>query len=452
MKPQDFAVLIVDDDLAYAETCARALAGGGFSAEAVGSSAQALSRIGMKSIDLVLTDLRMPEMDGLQLLRRIRIGEHPPDVIMMTGFGSIDSAVQAMKEGALDYITKPFDRAELLCRVRNAYDRRCLRDSLESPEPASVQDLKYDGYLFKSPLMQRVYARVRSAARCDCSVLITGESGSGKELIARAIHENSRRCEGAFVALNCGALSGELIESELFGYRKGAFTGADRDRQGLFAAASGGTLFLDEFVEMDPATQSKLLRAIQERKIRPVGAVEETRVDVRFVAATNCSLARALEEKRLREDLYHRLNVIPIEMPPLRKMRDEIPELLHYLLASGAEKHGHRIETLDDHALECLISYKWPGNIREAENLIDRLMTITSGDVIHVADLPKHVVLAEEPPGETYEPVPSFSDAERDLIVRALRQARGNKTKAADILGISRPRLYKKIERYGISE
>jgi DNA-binding NtrC family response regulator len=452
MKSSEFKVLVVDDDFNYAETCARVIVSAGFHASAVGSASGALACLQAEGdIRLVLTDLKMPRIDGLQFLREIKTRHGDVDVIVMTGYGSIESAVQAIKEKATDYITKPFDRDELINAIQKVYKVWKLEHEVQRLRRALGEKLDVGGFVFKSALTQDVYDRVLSAAGCDCTVLITGESGTGKELLAKAIHKNSRRCAGPFIAVNCGALPTDLMESELFGYKKGAFTGADRDYAGLFMAAHGGTLFLDEIVEMRPETQTKLLRSIQERAIRAIGSVEETRVNARFIAATNADVKAALARKQLREDLFYRLNVIPIAVPPLRNLRDEIPDLIRFLLAKGNRQHAHQIEGVDDHAMDLLVHYPWPGNIRELENVVEGFFSVSKQRMITVRDLPAQI-LAERNVASSPEPVPSFLEAERDLILRALREAKGNKSKAAEILGISRPRLYKKMERYQIDE
>jgi len=451
MKQDEFRVLVVDDDVTYADTCAKVIAAMGIDAVAVSSAKEALIRLESgPPVGLVLTDLKMPGTDGMHLLRQIKARDASVEVIVMTGYGTIESAVGAIKEKAFDYVTKPFDKDELLNAVDRVHRLWTLQNEVQHLRQVLNGPLDLTGYVFANGAMAGIYDRVRSAARCDCSVLITGESGTGKEVMARAVHSNSQRSRGPFVPINCGALPADLIESELFGYRKGAFTGADRDHTGLFQAANGGTLFLDEIVEMNIATQSKLLRCIQEHSVRPVGSVDETKVDVRFVAASNTNLKIAIDERRLREDLFHRLNVITIELPPLRGMREDIPGLLDFFLRIGQQRYGHTIERFDSSAMERLINYGWPGNIREAENLVERLFATNHTSVVGPGDLPPHIRSATTRPESAADEVPSISDAQRDLVVRALRVTQGNKSKAAIMLGISRPRLYKMMEHFGI--
>lgn len=453
MKRSEYRILVVDDDFDYAGTCAKAIAAGGFTVSAAKSAAEALQAVRSdQSPHLVLTDLMMPGTGGIELLHQIKSCDSTIEVIIMTGYGTIESAVEAIKEQATDYITKPFNKEELLNAIKKVYKVWKLQHEIQQLKQIISDKLHVEGFVFKNSAMGIVYDRISSAARSDCSVFVTGESGTGKELIARAIHRNSLRHKGPFIPINCSALSSQLIESELFGYRKGAFTGAERDHDGLFVAADGGTLFLDEIVEMQIGTQSKLLRAVQEKSVRSLGSLEERSVDIRFIAATNMDVKKALSERLLREDLYHRLNVIHIEIPPLRRMRDEISDLLDYFINAKHTKFDRAPFKFDASAIEMLRAYSWPGNIRELENLVDRLFAQVVSDVAGVKELPSNITDSSRTRRETDDPVPSFSEAERDLIIRALHESKGNKSKAAEILGISRPRLYKKIEQYSIRE
>jgi DNA-binding NtrC family response regulator len=453
MKEKEFKVIVVDDDIGYAKTCAKVIARSGYTVAAFGTAEEALEAIHLEAdISLLLTDLKMPGKDGLELLHEAKSINSSLEIIIMTGYGTIESAVRAMKHRATDYITKPFDSGELLDAIERVYKVWRLQHEVKRLKRALSDSLKLEGFVFTSALMSKVYDRILSACRCGCAVLVSGESGTGKELIARAIHANSTRSNRPFVAINCGALSSSLIESELFGYRRGAFTGADRDYDGLFIAADGGTLFLDEITEMLPGTQAKLLRAIQERAVRFLGSVAERKIDVRFIAATNCDIRTALTQNILREDLYHRLNVISIESPPLRKMKEEIPALLNYFLQVGNEKHAGKIRRIDDSAMKQLIDYPWPGNIREVENLIESLIAQAKSEVVTLQDLPPDIANFQETDVAQGNSVPTFSEAERDLIIRALKEAKGNKSRVAEMLAISRPRLYKKIELYDIKD
>ena len=453
MKSKEFRILVVDDDIEYARTCATVIARAGYLVEATGTTAEALRAIRADDrIRFVLSDLRMAGTSGLDLLRDIKAYDASIEVVIMTGYASIESAIDAIRARAAEYITKPFDKDELLNAVSKLYEIWKLQDEVRRLKSVLREKLRFDGFLFKSEKMADVYRRALAAAENDCSVLITGESGTGKELIAHAIHNNSSRADGPFVAINCSTLTGDLMGSELFGYRRGAFTGANRDHDGLFLAADKGTLFLDEIAEMPPGLQAKLLRSIQDRSIRPVGSIEEVRVDVRFISATNIDIGMALSEKRLREDLYHRLNVIPIHLPPLRQTPEDIPALVDHLIANANERHSHAVRSVDDRAMRLLVDYAWPGNIRELENLIERIFSVDCTEVITIQNLPSNITQTKSRQLREPGSVLSLSDAERDLIIRALHEAKGNKSKAAEILGISRPRLYKKIELYNLQD
>lgn len=452
MSKSDYEILVVDDDLEYAETCAGTLERAGYRAVAKNLPESGLAEIAQNNkIALVLTDLQMPSMSGIEFLTKIKRQYSSIEVIIMTGYGTIESAVKAVKAGASEYITKPFDKDELLNAVGKAYRIWKLEREVQNLRQVVSEKLQLEGFIFRGEAMSTVYKRIAAAARCNCSVLISGETGTGKELVARAIHRNSSRSENPFVPINCSALTSSLIESELFGHRKGAFTGASENYDGLFLAANHGTLFLDEIAEMDLGTQSKLLRSIQERSVRPIGSVDEIPVNVRFIAATNQKIEDALKNKHLREDLYHRLNVIQVNMPPLRNMRDEIPELLVGFLLIKVDEHQREEVRFNDAAMAALQNYSWPGNIREAINVVEMCLVHTESDTIGTENLPDRV-LAQRAQYSSEERIPTFNEAERDLVVRALRQSNGNKSQAADLLGISRPRLYKKIEQYGIEE
>lgn len=451
MKSKEFGILVVDDDVEYASTCAMVIERAGYVVAAKSTADEAMQAITSDTtIRLVLTDLRMPGVDGLQLLREIKAHDPGIEVVIMTGYGSIESAIEAIRARAAEYISKPFDKHELLNAISKLYEMWRLQDEVRRLKSVLRERLDIDGFLFPGRKMTEVYRRALAATRCDCTVLITGESGTGKELFAQAIHKSSRRAAGPFIAVNCSTLTGDLMGSELFGHRRGAFTGADRDHEGLFLAADKGTLFLDEIAEMPQEMQVRLLRSLQERAVRPVGSVKEIRIDVRFISATNANVQRALSERRLREDLFHRLNVIPIHLPALRDMPDDIPALVDHFIANANETHTHTVQSVDESAMALLVAYAWPGNIRELENLIARIFSVDLAEVITVRNLPPHIARTKSRVTGGLGPVPELSQAERDLVIRALREAKGNKSKAAKILGISRPRLYKKIKLYDL--
>jgi DNA-binding NtrC family response regulator len=444
-------ILIVDDDVDMAETCRRIFRKVGIEADAVYGAQEALDALARESgYAIVLTDLRMPRIDGAELLQQIKKRQPQIDVIMMTGYGTIQNAIQAMKIGATDYITKPFDKEELLRAVNQILESRRLKGEVdrlrkELKEPSAVPKLVGGG-----PAMQRVFSLIQAAARNESSVLIVGESGTGKEVVARSIHYSGTRAHKPFVPVNCSAIPRGLIESELFGHRRGAFTGASATTLGLVRSADGGTLFLDEFAEMPLDTQAKLLRVIQERTVRPVGDVAEMRVDVRIIAATNRNVEDAIAEGNLRQDLYYRLAVIRIELPALRLRPDDIPFLIQNFVDKFGRVFPNRITGIEPKALEALQHYRWPGNVRQLENMIESIFAMGLDGTVRLDDLPD-AVRAEEPQGVPEEGS-ALSEAERAAIERALRASDGNKSRAAAMLKISRTRLYRKIREYGLTE
>lgn len=450
----DEKILIVDDDVDMAETCKRIFRKAGIDADTAYGAPQALELLARdRTYTLILTDLRMPRMDGTELLQRIKKEFPGIDVIMMTGYGTIQNAIQAMKVGATDYITKPFDKDELLRAVNQIFESRRMKGEItrlrgELSESSPVPKLVGGG-----PGMQRVFAMIRAASRNDSSVLILGESGTGKEVVARAIHHGGHRAAKPFVPVNCSAIPRDLIESELFGHRRGAFTGASATTLGLVRAADGGTLFLDEIAEMPIETQAKLLRVLQERTVRPVGDVTEVKVDVRIVAATNRAVDDAVAEGILRQDLYYRLAVIRIELPPLRRRPEDIPFLVQHFIEKFGRIFPNRITGLEADTLEALQRYRWPGNVRQLENLIESLFAMGLDGTLRVEDLPEAVLSDEGQVADVEVDTPSaLSEAEKIAVERALRAADGNKSKAAAMLKISRTRLYRKIREYGLTE
>ncbi|MDM7915187.1 MAG: sigma-54-dependent transcriptional regulator [Candidatus Eisenbacteria bacterium] len=467
----DEKILIVEDDVDMAETCRRIFRKAGLAADAVYDAQEALNLLAADpSYTIVLTDLRMPRMDGAELLQRIK-RDHPQiDVIMMTGYGTIQNAIQAMKIGATDYITKPFDRDELLRAVNQILESRRMKGEIHRLRDELQKTFSYPNLIGRGPGMQRVFSLIQAASRNESSVLVLGESGTGKEVVARAIHYSGTRAKGPFVPVNCSAIPRGLIESELFGHRRGAFTGASATTLGLVRSADGGTLFLDEFAEMPIETQAKLLRVIQERTVRPVGDVAEMKVDVRFIAATNRNVEEAVAEQALRQDLYYRLAVIRIDIPPLRARPEDIPFLVQHFLEKFSRLFPNRIHGIDPQALEALQHYRWPGNVRQLENLIESVYAMGVEGTITVEDLPELVraggldgsVSASTSTSTSGSGLASatddldgtgpLSDAERQAIERALKAADGNKSRAASMLRISRTRLYRKIREYGLTE
>ncbi|MBI2218674.1 MAG: sigma-54-dependent Fis family transcriptional regulator [Candidatus Rokubacteria bacterium] len=430
MKPR---ILVVDNDEGMVEMLARHLDQEGWDVTGLTSGAAARSALQRAELDVVLTDLVMEEVDGLALLREAQASASRPRVILMTAFGSLETAIEAMRQGAFDYLTKPFKLAQVGVAVRRALEDRQLRE--ENRRLRAEVECRFgpDAVLGKSRAMQTVIEQVRAIAASDASVLLFGESGTGKELVARAIHWSSPRRDGPLVTVNCAAIPEALLESELFGHVKGAFTGADRRRRGLFVEANGGTLFLDEISELPMALQPKLLRALQERTVRPVGGDEETAVDFRVVSATNRDLPVVVREGKFREDLYYRLAVIPIRIPSLRERPDDIPLLAGHFIERTAKKLGKRLDGFSEDALTWLCAHRWPGNVRELENIVERAVTLAREPLVTVADLRTEFAAV------TTETAlrPTLTELVDGYVERVLAETKGDKGAAAKILGIS---------------
>jgi len=438
-------ILVVDDELAMREALKDWLREDGYEVGLAASGEDAVSMAREKSWQVILLDLKMPGMDGLETLRLLTEGSPDSEIIMMTAYATVDTAVQAMKEGAFDYLVKPFDPEEIQMQIKKIVAHKdlvleniLLRKKLE-------EKYHYDEIIGKSEAMQEIFDLIRRVAPTDSTVLITGESGTGKELIAQAIHANSKRCYMPFIAVSCGALPDSLLESELFGYEKGAFTGADHTRRGRFEMADQGTLFLDEIGDISLKTQVDLLRILQEKQFNRLGGEEPIQVDVRILAATNRDLKKAIGENRFREDLYYRLNVISIHVPPLRDRKEDIP-----LLAEGAVRKycleiNKEVVRIAASALELLMDYDWPGNVRELENIIERALVVGQGKEISAEDLPfsKREVRPEGFPK-------SLKMMEKLHIEKILEDDNWNISRAARDLAIDRQTLYNKIQRYGI--
>lgn len=439
-------ILAVDDSENALQVLERNLTQAGYAVLTAHSVDEAVPILKRLPIDLVITDLKMPKVGGLDLIRHVR--EHFPDTaaIMITGYGSIESAVAAVKEGAEEYLTKPFTDEELISAVRRTLGKlRQRRASRPSEGQASIAPF---GLVGDSRPMQRVYKAVTKAAATSATVLITGESGTGKELVARAIHYGSPRASAPFVPVNCGGIPEGLVESELFGHVKGSFTGAVTTRAGFFIAADQGSIFLDEVGELTLATQARLLRVLDDNQVQMVGAAKPRAVDVRVLAATNKDLASLVRRKAFRDDLYFRLNVITIDLPPLRDRGDDIIPLVGYFIAKfarDADKQGPR---LSDRAWRCLRDYHWPGNIRELENILQRMVVMTDGDEIDAADLPSLLRFAVPHGGAVHR---TLAEVEASHIHAVLASVKGNKTQAAQILGIDRKTLRESLNRFGFT-
>jgi len=445
-------VLVVDDVREMCEMLAERLAPLGFEVIWRTAPAEALDVLAGADIDVVVTDINMAGMNGLELCERIAAAHPDVPVVVITAFGSLDTAIGAIRAGAYDFLTKPFEISVMALVLERAIQHRHLRAEVKRLR-ASVAESRHFGVLLgNSTAMQHVYTLLDRIADSDASVLVTGESGTGKELVARALHERGRRAQGPFVAINCAAMPEGLLESELFGHARGAFTDARATRTGLLVQASGGTLFLDEIGDLPLGLQPKLLRALQERKVRPVGGDVEVPFDARLVCATNRDLESAIEEKRFREDLYFRINVITAPLPPLRARGGDVLVLAQHFIEVHATKAGKEVAGLAPAAAERLLAYPWPGNVRELQNCMERAVALTIYTQITVDDLPEkvreyrrsHVVIAGDDPSE----LASLEEMERRYILRVLEAAGGNKTLAADILGVGRKTLYRKLERW----
>lgn len=449
------SILIVEDDAELRATCARMLSSAGYPVQSAEHGEAALAELASNpNYSLVLLDLKLPGMNGEDVLEKIKELNREIKVIIMTGYATVKSAVRTMKLGAVDYLIKPFEKDELLALVAQQFRVGELEQRVEQLQAELRGRYGFDSIVGQSKKMDVVFERILAARKNKATVLITGDTGTGKELIARAIHYTGSCAAGPFVAINCAALPEALIESELFGHSKGAFTGAIKASVGLFRSAQGGTILLDEVFDMPLETQTKLLRALQERVVRPVGGLTEEPIDVRVIAATNRDPVEAMESGGLRKDLFYRLSVITIRVPPLRERREDILLLIDHFAARFAETYGFRIGNLEDKAADILTQYAWPGNIRELENLVERWFAMDRTDSVTVSDLPTHM---RAQVGRVVAPVRGFDDArvdaitplrdaERVLAFRALEAAGQNKSKAADMLGISRKKLYKLID------
>jgi DNA-binding NtrC family response regulator len=448
-------ILVIDDDASLRRVVEYNLQEAGYQVLSAAGGEAGLNLFTEESPALVITDMKMPGMDGMQVLKAVKARSPETLVIVVTAFGTVDVAVEAMKAGAYDYITKPFNRDELRLTVAKALQLRGLAAENRRLKAELSDKTDYRTIVGSSKGMERVFEIVSKVADTDASVLITGESGTGKELVARSIHLQSGRRDSPFIAINCAAIPRDLLESELFGHVKGAFTGAIKDKTGKFQLADGGTLFLDEVGELPLELQPKLLRALQEKVVEPVGGTIPYKLDVRVVAATNLDIEKALADSTFREDLYYRLAVIPIHLPPLRERKEDIALLLRYFCG----KHGAGTVNFDSGAIAALSSYRWPGNVRELENLVERLLIMRGSDTITVDDLPDKVCSGASTPGAAPKPgsVINLPDGgypleqlEREVVVEALERKGWNQTAAAKFLHIPRHTLIYRMEKYGI--
>ncbi|MEB2310800.1 MAG: sigma-54 dependent transcriptional regulator [Sorangiineae bacterium] len=442
-------ILVVDDESNARNALAELLKEEGYSVETAADGFKGLSRFHEFGPDLVLTDLKMPGMDGIELLGKVREADPDVSVIVTTAFGAVETAVTAMRAGALDYLTKPINIDELLIVLERALEQSRLRREAHALRSQLAERYRFDNVIGSSPKMQQVFKTVAQVAPSRATILLTGESGTGKELIAAAIHHRSPRAGGPFVKLHCAALAESLLESELFGHERGAFTGADRRREGRFEQADGGTLFLDEIGEISASTQVKLLRVLQEHEFERVGGNQTVRVDVRVIAATNRELKQQVAEGKFREDLFYRLNVINIHLPSLRERTSDVPALATHFLEHYARENQKPITRFSDAALSRLVGYDWPGNVRELENVVERAVVLAEGAQIEPAHLPPEVEPTIETRAAPLIPGANMADIERFAILSTLEAQGGSTSRAADVLGISVRKIQYKLQEYG---
>jgi DNA-binding NtrC family response regulator len=448
MGEKDYKILVVDDDLEMCALLSDVLKGEGFSVTALSDSMDASKALKREEFDTIVTDLKMKGLKGFDLLEETNKRAPLTPVIIITAFGTIESAIQAMKMGAYDYITKPFQMDELVLTVKKALENRLLKKEVARLKKEVESRYHFHQLIGKSPPMRRIYGLIERISDSSSSVFVTGESGTGKELVGKAIHYNGVRKDGPFIAVNCAAIPETLLESELFGYKKGAFTDAKTDKKGLMFEANGGTLFLDEITEMSNTLQAKLLRVIEEREVRPVGDTRSYPIDVRIISTTNRDIQSVIEEGRFREDLYYRLKVIDIELPSLRERREDIPLLIQHFIDKFSANLKKRISGVSEEALKLLLNYSWPGNVRELENVVERAINLTQQETILPEDLPKS--LDQRADEKLFEKAVreklTLSQLEKEYVKRVLMEVEGNKSKAAERLGLDRKTLYRRLK------
>ena len=451
-------VLVVDDEESVCQMLRDLLEAEGYLVSVAMHASKALEHLRNEEVNVALVDIRMPDIDGLEFLTKVQSEGYPMPVILMTAYGTTDTAIQAMKLGAFDYVLKPFNIDELLLTVKKAVEVdqmarevKALRQELADKAPGE----KIEELIGRSPAMHEIYKQIGKVADTDFTVLILGETGTGKELVAGAIHRNSRRREGPFIRINCAAIPENLLESELFGYERGAFTGASNKKLGKFELAHGGTLFLDEISEMPLGMQVKLLRVLQEKEFERVGGTRTIKVDTRIIAATNRNLAQMVDEGLFREDLYYRLNVVTIQVPPLRERKEDIRLLAAHFTKEAAAKLNKPVRGVSDEVIELFEAYDWPGNVRELKNVCDRAVVLARGLLITRDELPatlqpgfQESIGVKLGAGQTLQEI--LGDVERNIVLQALKEHNYNRTKTAQALGISRRTLYGKIKEYGL--
>ena len=444
-------ILIVDDDRGMCQLLIDLLGEDGYETDVAYDGQAALDKYRTTRFDLTITDLMMPKMRGIELVQRLREIDSGALVLLITAFGTIESAVEAMRAGAFHYITKPFHNDEILIQAKRAIEQKTLQEELKRLRTEVQARNRFQNIIGQSAAMQRVFEIVAQVSDLPANILIEGESGTGKELIARAIHSSSSRVSGPFIPVNCAAIPETLLESELFGYVRGAFTDARKDRPGLFREASGGMVFLDEISEMPLTLQTKLLRVLEDKEVRPLGANQSEKVDTRVLSASNRNLDELVRNGKFRQDLYYRLNVIRIELPALRQRSEDIPLLVRYFIEKFAAGAKRNVEGIQDDALAALKSYDWPGNIRELEHTVERAVLLGKGTLVGAEDLPTNLMARGESAivlAQAFAKQFTLHDLEREYIGKVLESTKGNKTEAARILGVDRTTLYRKLEEY----
>jgi two-component system response regulator HydG len=447
-------ILVVDDEAPHRQMLDAVLSVEGYEIHHAGDGQEAISLVEERFYDLILMDIRMSKVGGIEALKKIKKISPGIPIIIMTAYASVNTAVDALKSGAYDYLTKPLDIEELKILVEKALHHRKLEQENVYLKERLGDRFDFSSIIGRSPAMQDLFETIALVAPSEATVLIAGESGTGKELIANAIHHNSPRKDRAFIKVNCAALPETLLESELFGHEKGAFTGALARKQGRFQLAHTGSIFLDEVGEMTPTTQTKILRVLQEREFEPLGSTQTVKVDTRVIAATNKNLLEEIQQGNFREDLYYRLNVVTLEVPSLRERREDISLLADFFLKQYAEKNRRLIKGFTPKAMDLLIRHDWPGNVRELENVVERAVIMARGDLISQGELPDAIRGLEGEMGEAeidLSPGRSLKEVERDMILRTLEDTGGNRTRTAEILGISRRTLQLKLKEYGVN-
>jgi DNA-binding NtrC family response regulator len=452
-EAQKLSILIVDDEEDILNVLKLILTKEGYQVDTALDGKQALQLFRKKSYDIVLTDLRMPEMDGIELLERIKEIRPETEVLIMTAYASVESAVLAMKKGAADYIVKPFLNEDVKMRIARVAEHIKLKRDVEVLKQQLSQRFETLHFLGTSPQVQQILSLIEQVAPTKSNVLILGESGTGKSLVAELIHKNSPRRDGPFISINCAAIPETLLEAELFGYKKGAFTGAVADKKGLIELANGGTLFLDEIGDLPLGLQAKLLKFLETYEFIPLGDVQKKKVDIRLISATNKNLEELIKEGKFREDLYYRLSVIEIKIPPLRERKEDIPVLVYYFLEQASKQHNKKIKGITNEALSYLLNYDWPGNVRELRNVIERAVILARDEYILPHDLPEKIIKSSPSPeiGVGKSLKEAIEEYEKTIILNTLRFCNYDKERAAKILDIDLATLYRKLKKFGIN-